>query len=78
MQYYDLSYDCAQCREAHPMGVKLKLADGPKQRINLIAYTTDRAVPKAISEFIGSPVLCPNTGRTIKSNDMSRIYIQPI
>lgn len=78
MQHYDLLYDCDECSDTHPMGVKLELKVGPRRKMSVRAYTTERPLPEAITEFIGSPALCPVTGKHFVPSDLNRIYILPL
>ena len=78
MKGYDLLVECEECHETHPMGVKIELGDGPKQRMSLRAYSTEKKMPDAIKSLIGTPVLCPVAGKSIIVHDLNRIHIQPI
>jgi hypothetical protein len=79
MKGYDLLVECEECHGNHPMGVKIELRRGPKQRMSLRAYSsTEKKMPEAIKTHIGTPVLCPVGGKNIIVHELSRIYIQPI
>ena len=78
MALYDVSYYCEECHETHPMGVALRLKGAPGHRTSLRAFALDRNLPSVLSEVVGSPVLCPQTGKRIVTRDPTRIFIEPV
>jgi hypothetical protein len=58
--------------------VAFDLAGGPAERINLSAWRATRRLPSHIAKLVGRPVLCPQSGEHIVTDDPTRIYIQPL
>ena len=75
---YDLLYACRQCRQPHPMGVAIELPHGPAERLSLNAYRATRTIPPRLAQLMGRPVLCPQSGEHIVTQDPDRIFIQPL
>lgn len=78
MTFYDVFYYCGECHETHPMGLALQLKGAPRHRASLKAFAIDRNLPSVLSKIVGSPVLCPKTGKRIVTRDPSRIFIAPV
>lgn len=78
MAKYSVHIFCDACGNTHPMGVAVKLADGPADRASLGDAYAGRDLPPEIMTMLGNMTRCPATGRLIQQRDNSQVFLVPI
>lgn len=78
MVHYDIYFYCEECRQTHPMGVKIRIRGGPSDKMSLSAFYAGKQPSPEIANFIDSQVLCPKTGKMHTQKDFDQIFLVPV
>ena len=78
MADYDIHFYCEECKQTHPLGVKIPIQDGPLKKRSVGAFCAVKQLPPKIADLIDSHVLCPKTGKMYAQKDLHQIFLVPI
>jgi hypothetical protein len=78
MANYDISFFCEQCKQTHPLGIKIPVKGGPPIKRSVGAFYAGKPVPPEIANLIDSQVLCPKTGKMFTRKDIQQIFFVPL
>ena len=78
MVHYDFYFYCEECRQTHPLGVKIPIKDGPPIQRSVGAVYAGVQPPPKIADLIDSQVLCPKTGKMYTQKDLNQIFLVPL
>ena len=78
MVHYDLNFYCQECKQTHPMGVKIPIRGGPPDKRSLGAFYAGKQPSPEMANLIDSQVLCPKTGGMYTQTDLYQIFLVPI
>ena len=54
MADYDISFYCEKCRQTHPLGVEIRIKNGPLVKQSVGAFLAGKPVPPEIADLIGN------------------------
>ena len=78
MVHYDLNFYCQECKQTHPLGVKIPIKDAPPKKMSVGAFYAGEQLPPKLANLIDSQALCPKTGKMFRQRDLNQIFLQPI
>ena len=78
MADYDINFYCEECKQTHPLGIKISIQDGPPVKRSVGASYAGKQLPPKIADLIDSKVLCPKTGKMYMQKDLHQIFLVPI
>jgi hypothetical protein len=78
MADYDIHFYCEECKQTHPLGVKIPIKDGPRIKRSVGAFYAVKQPPPEIADLVDSRVLCPKTGKMYTQKDLHQIYLLPV
>jgi hypothetical protein len=78
MADYDIYFFCEECKQPHPMGIKIPIKGGPPIKRSVGAFYAGKRVPLMIAALIDSHVLCPKTGKMYTQKGLHQIFLVPI
>jgi hypothetical protein len=78
MAYYDICFYCEECKQTHPLGVKISITDDPAQKISVGAFYAGKQLPPEIANHVDSQILCPKRGKMYTQKDLNQIFLEPI
>jgi len=74
---YDLSVRCKDCGINHPVLLRLYLDEVPERTQSLAELFHGRPVPPQVKAIRWHQGLCPKTGRKIRLENDSEIFLVP-
>jgi hypothetical protein len=78
MAEYDVFAVCNACGDLHPLGISVRLADGPAKKKQSIADAYQgQDLPPSLAALKDSRVYCPKTGRQYSQKDTNKIFLMP-
>lgn len=78
MADYDIEFYCGECKQSHPLGVKIPINGGPPIKTSVGAFYAGKKLPPEIAALIDSQVLCPKTGKMFTQQDIHQIFLLPV
>ena len=78
MVHYDFYFYCEECRQTHPLGVKIPIKGGPPTKRSVGAFYAGERPPPKIANLIDSQILCPKTGKMYTQKDLNQIFLMPL
>jgi hypothetical protein len=76
--HYHVHILCADCAEIHPLGVTIRLSDGPDKTHSLDQLYATRTPPAELSVFTNSKIRCLVTGKWTGPTDRKHVFLVPI
>jgi hypothetical protein len=77
MADYDINFYCEECKQTHPLGVKIPIKGGPSIKMSIGAFYAGKQLPPKIADLIDSQALCPKTGKMFNQKDIQQIFLVP-
>lgn len=78
MSDYDVEFYCDECKQAHPLGIKIPIKGGPSVKRSIGAYYAGKQPPPKIADLLDSRVLCPKTDEMFTQKDPNQIFLVPL
>jgi hypothetical protein len=78
MADYDIYFYCEECKQLHPMGIKIPIKGGPPIKTSVGAFYAGKKLPPEIADLIDSQALCPKTGKMCTQQDIHQIFLVPV
>jgi hypothetical protein len=78
MATYSVHFFCNECSQVHPVGIQIKLPDGPVERASIGDTYKGKNVPPQLLMMVNNFVQCPNTGKMTLQADNDQIFLVPI
>jgi hypothetical protein len=75
---YDIEFYCGECKQNHPLGVKIPIKSGPPIKRSVGVFYAGKQVPPEIADLIDSQALCPKTGKMYTQKDIHQIFLVPV
>jgi hypothetical protein len=54
MADYDINLYCEECKQTHPVGVKIPIKDGPTIKMSVGAFYAVKQLPPKIADLVDS------------------------
>jgi hypothetical protein len=77
MPLYEVLVVCDSCGTPHPMGIRLRLEDGPPDRMSVGDAYAGHELPPQVATLLTSDVRCPETGRVFRPRDTDQVFLLP-
>ena len=78
MALYSVFFFCDECSQVHPLGITVKLDDGPPDRASIGDTYAGRELPPQVASLKGNMTPCPVTGRMTSQEDNNQVFLVPI
>jgi hypothetical protein len=78
MADYDIYFYCEECKQTHPLGLKIPIKGGPPEKRSIGAFYAAKEIPPKIADLIESPMPCPHTGKSCTQKDIHQIFLVPL
>jgi hypothetical protein len=78
MVSYDIFFTCKECCGEHPLGVKIQIPDGPKQRTSIGAFYADKKIPEQIKRLTDHHFECPKSKNSLFHDDVYQLFLVPL
>jgi hypothetical protein len=79
MADYDIYFYCEECKQTHPLGVKISITDEhPPEKLSVGAFYAGKQLPPEIANHVDSQILCPKRGKMYTQKDLNQIFLEPI
>jgi len=77
MANYSVHFFCNECSEVHPLGIAIRLDDGPVKAGSINdAYQGKELPPEAT--LSNNKTTCPITGKLTSQKDNKQVFLVPI
>ncbi len=77
MSLYGVYVMCDSCGGIHPMGIRLRLEDGPVDRASVSDSYPEDALPPQVATLLTSDVRCPETARVFRPQNTAQVFLVP-
>jgi hypothetical protein len=78
MAKYSVEFFCDECGEVHPLGISIRLDDGPVEKESIGDSYAGIELPSSVATLRGNMATCPNTGKLTSQKDNNQVYLVPI
>lgn len=78
MQDYDVYVFCNECGDVHPMGLRIKLEDGPADKQSIGDTYSGKDLPREIANLMNNRTQCPKTGKMFIQKDNHQVFLVPV
>ena len=78
MAKYRVVFFCDECSGVHPVGVAIRLQDGPAHKESIGDFYAGRKLPPEVATLVNNQVTCPKTGRMTSQRDNNQVFIVPV
>ena len=78
MAQYDVYVFCNNCSDSHPMGMRIRLDNGPAHKDSIGNLYAGSTVPPNIASLLHNAVQCPHTGQMFVQEDKNYVFLVPV
>jgi hypothetical protein len=78
MADYDVYFYCKECKQTHPLGIKIPFKGGPPMKRSIGAVYAGKKLPPKIVSLIDRKMLCPKTGKMFTQKNIHQIFLVPL
>jgi hypothetical protein len=77
MPLYDVYAVCRSCGTLHPMDIRVRLEDGPPDRMRLSDAYAGHELPPQVATLLNNELRCPETGWLFRPRDTGHVVLIP-
>lgn len=77
MSHYEIYATCTECGGEHPMGIRIKLEDGPSNKQSVSDAYYGKTRPPQLQAVEGHNVLCLKKGKTFIQSNLEDVLLVP-